>query len=105
MDEIFFLHRTGWCCRAELALPWCLLWDPVQLPGGNLFTFASVFARPFALLARARTTSRIHASASHVDPTEAPDDADLVVGLYGRGKHERDGRAAKFVHVEGKRQG
>jgi len=41
---------------------------------------------------------------TYVDPAEAPDTSDLAVGLYGRGKRDRDGHDLEVVHVEDKRQ-
>lgn len=40
---------------------------------------------------------------TYVDPDEVPDGSDLAVGLFGRGKRDRDGRDLDVVHVEDKR--
>jgi len=40
---------------------------------------------------------------TYVGPDEVTDDSDLAVGLYGRGKRDRDGHELTAVHVEDKR--
>jgi hypothetical protein len=40
---------------------------------------------------------------TYVGPDEVADSTDLAVGLYGRGKRNRDGHELTIVHVEDKR--